>query len=315
MKIKFTNQRLRIFSAFVVVYMLFALAWWSYLLYDKVNLIHELKLEIDPHHHEFENAHRRQEFMIVGEGIVFALSLIAGIMLINRAYRKEVAIAKQQKNFILSVTHELKSPLTAIQLILDTFKKRKLKEEQYKSLAEDAILETQRLNKLVEDLLITARISSHFDLQLENFNVNSTISNLIILFSRNHPDFQFNTKFSDEEIIIKGNEPSIHLMISNLIDNAIKYSDKNKTIEILVNDQEKEVMIQVKDFGIGIPDKEKEKIFEQFYRIGDEITRKSKGTGLGLYLVKQLSQKLGITIRLKDNLPQGSIFEILLPKK
>ena len=94
----------------------------------------------------------------------------------------------------------------------------------------------------------------------------------------------------------------------------MKYSNSNSEIKILVEENDFNTKVSVEDFGKGIPDEEKSNIFNQFYRIGSEDTRSSKGTGLGLYLVKELCDKLQIKISVLNNKPQGTIFMLKIPK-
>jgi signal transduction histidine kinase len=98
----------------------------------------------------------------------------------------------------------------------------------------------------------------------------------------------------------------------NLFENAIKYSPPHSTIKIFLKKRGNGVILSVVDEGAGIPAEEKEKIFLKFYRIGSEETQKTKGTGLGLYIVKYLVEKHGGKILVKDNVPKGSIFEVIL---
>ena len=100
-------------------------------------------------------------------------------------------------------------------------------------------------------------------------------------------------------------------MYKRQIENAAKYSAKNSTIKVLLKKTGQTILLTVQDEGPGIIDEEKEKIFYKFYRIGNEETRNTKGTGLGLYIVKQLVEKHGGKISVKNNIPTGSIFEII----
>jgi signal transduction histidine kinase len=103
-------------------------------------------------------------------------------------------------------------------------------------------------------------------------------------------------------------------VLINLIENAIKYSDENSEVTIVLSDDETNIFLEVKDKGYGIPKEEKEKVFDKFYRVGNEDTRKSKGTGLGLYIVKRFVEIYNGTVELTDNIPNGSIFKITFPK-
>ncbi len=295
--------------------MLLALSWWAILLYKKTQIIHELKIEQFEKYPNASEEFERQSLMIKGEGIAFAISLIIGIIILNAAFRLEIKAAKQQKNFLLSVTHELKSPITAILLILETFKKRKLSEEQSKNLIENAREETERLKKLVEDLLLATRINPKSKLKKQTINLSQIIEPLLDQYIKNHPNFHFKLIKEGSNFEIDSNESSIYLILSNLIDNAVKYSDEGTSIEVKLYNKNGKTNINVADQGRGIPSKELDNIFNQFYRIGDENVRSTKGTGLGLYLVKELCAKLKIIITVYTNSPKGTIFELQFPHK
>lgn len=295
--------------------MLLALVWWAILLHNKTNTIYDLKSQRTEIYPEAKSELVRQRTMIASETLVFVAAMILGIYFINRAYRREMVAMKQQKNFLLSVTHELKSPITAIQLILETFQRRQLNESQIASLIKDGKDETIRLNKLVEDLLTAARLSPKKTLRRENIDLLETVELLINQYQKNYPDFNFSLEKQDAGYIVNTNQSSIYLIVSNLLDNAVKYTQGSPNIKITLDKKANHVSLKVIDNGIGIPEEEKNKIFDQFYRIGDEDIRTTKGTGLGLYLVKELCIKLGISIEVKDNSPSGSIFALSIPTK
>ena len=105
----------------------------------------------------------------------------------------------------------------------------------------------------------------------------------------------------------------IQMVVSNLLENAVKYTPEHLPINIILINGDKALTIQIIDLGCGIPDNEKKKIFNKFYRVGNEESRKSKGTGLGLYLTNKIVQQHKGRITVKDNSPNGSIFEITIP--
>jgi signal transduction histidine kinase len=107
---------------------------------------------------------------------------------------------------------------------------------------------------------------------------------------------------------VKGDPLLLQLMINNLLENAIKYSPKEKPITCLLNDLNDKIELSIIDEGPGIPDKEKTNVFKKFYRLGDEATRKTQGTGLGLYLCKKIAEDHKAEILVTDNSPQGSNF-------
>jgi len=166
------KRRKRIVALVVIGYMLIALTWWTMLLNKKSNSEYLLKKELlelkssqnlpdfQLSLNSLQDELDRQRKMILGEGLAFGIMLIIGIILIFRAFRKELELAEKENNFLLSITHELKSPIASIQLILETFKKRKLENSLKEELTDNALGETKRLNALVGNLLYANYIRS-----------------------------------------------------------------------------------------------------------------------------------------------------------
>ena len=323
---------LRLLSHFVVVYMLLAFTWWSVLLYTKnkdafAAKAEFMKLVMIAEHtihspEEFvETAdykalaaeYKRQEWMILGEAIVFVFSLVLAIWFINRGYNKEMRAAQQRRNFLLSITHELKSPIASIKLILQTFQKRELQKEQKEKLTDSAIKEADRLNNLVNDLLLAAKIETTYQLNIESVDLIQFIDNLIRNMRVKFPEVDFDFKADTSNLAINCDKLGMTSVIINLLENAVKYSTPPVKIEVKLHATEEEAILEIADQGIGIADDEKKKIFEQFYRIGSEDTRKTKGTGLGLFIVKEVVKAHKGFIKVLNNQPQGSIFKIFLP--
>jgi signal transduction histidine kinase len=257
--------------------------------------------------------YKRQELMILGEAIVFVFSLVLAIWFINRGYNKEMNAAQLRRNFLLSITHELKSPIASIKLILQTFQKRVLQQEQKAKLLTSAVKEADRLNNLVNDLLLAAKIETTYQLNLEKIDLSQLAENLIKDLKVKFPEANFKFQLPEQDIFIEGDKLGITSVVLNLMENAVKYSPKPAQIDFSMKQHENNVIIEVADQGIGIADDEKKKIFNQFYRIGSEDTRETKGTGLGLFIVKQVVKSHRGTIDVLDNPPHGSIFRILLP--
>ena len=115
----------------------------------------------------------------------------------------------------------------------------------------------------------------------------------------------------EPKIEISGDKFALTSVVTNLIENAVKYSKPCQTVDVKLFSRDGQVHFQVADHGIGIADDEKSRIFNRFYRVGSEETRNTKGTGLGLYIVKQVLDKHEASIRVKDNRPEGSIFEVV----
>jgi signal transduction histidine kinase len=237
--------------------------------------------------------------------------LLVGLWRIYRIRQKELALALQQQNFLLSITHELKSPLASIQLVLETIQKRQLTTEQLQKLSTSGLKENDRLHRLVQDLLLAARVEGGYEYVFEELNLNELLSETII-WAR--PKFAGEIDFKAEEnlFLSKADKNTLSTAFSNLIENAIKYSGEDGKIAISAYRKKHQILVEIADTGPGIQKAEREKIFEKFYRIGNEHTRKTKGTGLGLYIVKKVIEAHGGTISLKDNQPKGTVFTVIL---
>ncbi|WP_421948106.1 sensor histidine kinase [Phaeodactylibacter xiamenensis] len=326
------NVRLRLLSYVVIAYMMMAFAWWSVLLYtknsdafaakrDKMRLImvaegtvqsEEAFLQSAPYL-ELKQQYTRQEYMILGEAGVIILTLLVGMYLINRAYNKEMEAARQQRNFLLSITHELKSPIASIRLVLETFQRRSLPPEKSERLIRSALLETERLNGLVSDLLLSARLEAAYKPHEEGLDLPQILEDLIETLDSKYPDARFH--FEKRSVIspFRGDRTGMTSVMLNLMENAVKYSPKPADIEVSLEETPDALILRFADQGHGIPDKEKPQVFGKFYRIGNEDTRKTKGTGLGLYIVQQIVAAHDGRISVEDNQPKGTVFKIELP--
>ena len=318
------NSRPLFLFYILVAYVLIQFVWWGYLMIVQNNEIYHLKSEINLLHHEDPQLvieqgnelekklfHRRT--MIMGEGMVFLILLVIAFLRVRNTFNKEAELASQQKNFLLSVTHELKSPIASAKLAIETLLKRDLEKEKQKEILANALSDTERLHKLVDNMLLAARIdNSAFELHKENVNLSEYIDmgmkQAIQIFAPSQKivlDIQPNISFDIDRTIF----PSIFL---NLFENAAKYSPNNSMIKIILKEEGNGVVLSVSDEGSGISEEEKQNIFKKFYRVGNEEVRKTKGTGLGLYIVKYLVEKHNGTVLVKNNLPSGSVFEIVL---
>jgi two-component system phosphate regulon sensor histidine kinase PhoR len=277
--------------------------------------IYNLKLEILTMAHEgspellIEKANLDQKlysriWMVLGEGSVFFILLSIGVWQTLQSFRKEVSLARQQKNFLLAVTHELKSPIASVKLYLQTLQKRELEREKQSEILAKAIADTDRLGSLVENLLLATKIDrSDYMLHVEELNLSDLVAQIVSA----HPENKRLKTEIQQGIIMQADKLAFTSVVVNLLENALKYSEQTVIIKL---QREKNILFSVIDSGSGIPDEEKQKVFEKFYRIGNEDTRKSKGTGLGLYIVKNLVERQKGTIHIRNNQPNGCIFEI-----
>ena len=305
-------------------YVLFQFCWWAYLLVDLNNEVYEHRIENvqlkarTPEESreaiaDLEKKNTQRRWMVIGEGSVFLALLTWGSILTARSIRKEMALARQQKNFLLSITHEFKSPLASIKLYLQTILRHDLEKEKEKSFINSAINDTERLNNLVENALLANLIDHNgYSFAMEDLNL-SALMRLHVQKLQNVPDPPKFETHIEEGLHIHGDKNALILMISNLIENAWKYSPKETPLGIDLKKDGKKIVLCILDKGPGIPDSEKDKIFKKFYRLGNEETRKTKGTGLGLFIVKYIALGHNGQISVHDNKPHGTIFCIQFP--
>lgn len=295
--------------------MLAALCWWTYLLYSKNELIYtheytilELKNELTPAlKAELENQHKGQRGMIIAEGIVFGLAVSMGVFYLYAFYKKDIKNTQKQNNFLLSVTHELKSPLASMKLAFETIKKRALKPNQYQEISSHGIEEADRLHGIIENILTATKIDQKYTVQRSTIDLQRIQTGLQKIWQHDSVRDRIEFKLKgDPNQSFEADSTGIKHIIVNYVENALKYSEEKIIVHIEL--RKKHLYIAVEDFGPGIPAEERKLIFNRFYRIGNEETRKSKGTGLGLYIVEQIAQLNKGKVNILPNKPQGSIF-------
>ena len=299
--------------------MLTAFAWWAILLNKKNEENYHLKnriLHIDKSYsvQDIEMDYRRQQKMIIGEGLVFGISLLCGLFLINKAFWTEIKANKSRSNFLLSVTHELKTPIASLNLINKTLATKNLTPEKNKTLLKAASEEGRRIESLVNNILTAAQIEQSYSYNMESTNLSELISRYIYRTYILNDIHQFDQDLK-EDIVADIDPEAFTSLLNNLLDNALKYSPDESDINVILSETDNQINLKIKDQGVGITDEEKKQVLQKFYRIGNEETRESKGTGLGLFIVKQIIDAHKGSINLHDNNPKGTIVEIILPKK
>ncbi len=312
--------------------MLLAFSWWSVLLFTKnqdafnaktellqIGMVAEQRVRNDAQfyqsaeYQELYDDYHKQDLMILGEAIVFIITLVLGVYLVNRSYRREVDNARQQRNFLLSITHELKSPLAGIRLSLETIKKRVLPDKVRVQLSDNAIGETSRLTSLVEDLLLSAKLDTTYVPNKEPIDLGILAEIWVNRLKTKYPNVNFHLKLEGEELTVLGDQYGLNSVFSNLLENAVKYLGTGNSVGLGVFERGKDVLLQVKDDGPGIPNSEKKRVLKKFYRVGNEDTRQTKGTGLGLYIVNEVVIAHHGKVNIDDNKPHGTVFNISLP--
>lgn len=310
----------------LLVYIIAAIAFWGHTLDQQSQTIYRSEIKALQEHvdsvNEYE-AYRAQKKEIdnrlnvrkrqyAGEGAAFLLVILIGAGIVYSTIQSRNRLSQQQSNFILSITHELKSPIAAVKLNLQTLNKRQLDEITQKKLIERSVTEADRLDDLCNNLLLASKMEDrHFEPGSEPLNLSALVREAAALMET-RKKIQFDISI-EKDCRVNGDALLWQLVVSNLLENAVKYGASEQNIAVILTQQEDQVHLQIKDFGQGIPDEEKPKIFKKFYRVGNENARKTKGTGLGLYLIAKIVNQFKGSISVRDNEPHGSVFDIVIP--
>ena len=269
-----------------------------------------IRLAINPKKIEelkFERYQQRNIWLYQSMLLLFLVGV--GIYGVFSSIEKIYKLNKQQNNFLLSVTHEFKTPIAAIRLMLQTSKHPKVNDEKRIELVDNSIQSTHRLEELAENMLTAMQIESN----AYQYNLSPVdYSNLVDKVINNQ---QIKGQISAEvepDIVVEGDDFILRMVVNNLIENAFKYSN-NQPIEVSLTKDQKWKRLSIRDQGIGLKKEDYKNIFKKFYRVQDEETRVSKGTGLGLFIVKQAVEKHSGKVFVSANTDKGSTFTILLP--
>lgn len=318
----------------LVIYIFASFLWWSYLLLKKnSDSFHERvqleKIRHDHLHgldetsqdyyqtqgfHAIKKRYERQKLMIASEGLVFLFLLAAGSFRLWQTFRKEINLARQQNNFLLSITHELRSPLASMKLSLQTLLKRTVMDDKFRKLIENSVEDVDRLSTLVDNILYAVRMEDRaFSLHKEVENISEITNDILQRIQAVHKDTVSLKADIGENILFKTERLAFASVVQNLVENAIKYSKGRANIEVSLCQKDGSVMLEVKDKGIGIPENQRSLVFKKFYRIGNEETRNTKGTGLGLFIVKRVTDLHHGKVTISANQPQGTVVRVVLP--
>ncbi len=264
-----------------------------------------------------EEQYRSRVYMFLGEGGVFFVVLMVGAWLIFRTMRSEVRLQLQEANFLSAVTHELKSPLASIRLYVETMQLRDSSPEKRAHYLRNIREDIERLEVLIGNLLSVARLEAH-DLKLapEPRDITADTERVLAPFSNEMRErgFAFNVDLPSEGLQAIYDGAVYPTLLRNLLDNSVKYGGDDKKTSVRLRRTDDCAVLEVSDRGIGLDPKERKRIFEKFYRVGDEMVRQTEGSGLGLYLVRALAEEGGGKVSVESaGLGKGSTFRVTFP--
>ena len=307
---------------FLLGYIIAALIYWFILLNQQNNILTDFKiLQVGNSKSnsgelltQIAVGKKRKEIQYFSEGAIFLLLIITGAILVYRAVRRQLKLSQLQHNFMMALTHELKTPIAITKLNLETLKKRTLTNEVQQKLISNTLQEANRLNDLCSNMLLASQLEAGgYQFTYEDQNFSEIVVGSVSEYKNRFPERNFLSDI-DAEIFLRCDKLLIQIAVNNIIDNALKYSGPGDSINIELKQSDKNFVLKIADQGKGIPDAEKEKIFNKFYRLGNQSTREAKGTGIGLYLSRTIVQENNGKLEVFNNNPSGSIFQFTFAK-
>jgi signal transduction histidine kinase len=250
-------------------------------------------------------------FLLIGGILIFGLALTVRIV------SHELELSRMKSDFVSTISHEFKSPLTSIRQLAEMLQSGRIPSEERRQKYYDVLVEqSERLTLLTENILNFAKMEEgKKDFKFESVEISALLEDIVAVLQEriSHYGFKLELKIRDTLPPIMADSAALTQAINNLLDNAIKYSGDSKKIVVKAEVEDPHVIISIRDFGLGIKKEEREKVFERFYRGGDPLTRTIKGSGLGLTLVKQIVDAHKGAVDVVSEWGAGSTFLIKLP--
>lgn len=252
---------------------------------------------------------------ILATGAVLLVGVLAGVIAYLTLTVKAFNLNRRQSNFIDAVTHELKSPIASLKLYLQTMARRSVDEQQQQDFHRFMLEDVERLDSLINHLLDAARIergiepASEEPLRLDHLL--SQCASATCARYRLPPE---TVQIDSPEVTVRSQLIQLEILFRNLIDNGVKYGGSPPHVQVRVRTVDDDfVAVSIIDNGAGIPPNLRRKVFGRFIRLGNELERSTPGTGLGLYLVRNVVKAMGGSIRVADRDDgSGTAFEVTL---
>jgi two-component system, OmpR family, phosphate regulon sensor histidine kinase PhoR len=250
---------------------------------------------------------REEQWALLTVGTIFFALILVGVIVYVILTIKGIRITQRQANFIDAVTHELKSPIASIKLCLQTLDMRPVSAEQAREFHKFMLDDVQRLDALIDHLLAVARLDNvTADAAFEDVPLDPLLRGCIEEIRRRYKLEDNQIRSSIAACTVRGRPRDLEMVFLNLLDNAVKYGGQPPQVQIDVQPR--------KDAGPGVRFELRSKIFRRFFRGGTELERVTKGTGLGLFLVKSLVSKMKGRVQVHGRGPlKGATFELELP--
>tara|TARA_B110000037_G_scaffold215317_1_gene272530 strand:+ start:1208 stop:2152 length:945 start_codon:yes stop_codon:yes gene_type:complete len=309
------GRRARALFLVLASYVFLQLAWWVNLLISSAAKLFEARTAFNPSPDILDAALQNWEktvLMVAAEGVIFSLLFMFGLSWIWRVMRADNYILARERNFLLAVTHELKTPIASIRLAIDTLKRLDLEGADRDEMLDVARSGTLRLERRVEDILQATRLNLPDALVRSPFDVTEFVEDTASTFLHLNPESSVSVKLIGESgLLLHGDEEMWRLCLINLLENAIKYSPTHTSVEVVLDTTTKKPNLSIIDHGPGISPDERKKVFEAFYRLPRD--KDVEGTGLGLHLVFRIVKMHGAEIHITSTAGGGATFVIDWP--
>ena len=256
----------------------------------------------------------RNSFIILG---FLSLMIVGGLVLTKHMVSKEMAVAKLKSDFVSNVSHELRTPLALIRLYAETLELGRIttqeKKHQYYRIIRK---ESERLTALINNILDFSRIEAgHKEYEFRETDIADLVRNTLdsYRYQIEQQGFALEEAIDSDLPAVRVDREAIARALVNLVNNALKYSQDEKYLGVKLYRDNGSVKLEVADRGIGIARRDQAKIFEKFYRAGDPLVHNTKGSGLGLSLVRHITEAHGGEIEVESSPGTGSKFIMSLP--
>ena len=311
-------RKLYSYIAVVAVYVI-VFGWWMYFFVHQSDFLVErlarrgLTLSSDVEGALRESTDETMR-MFVFEGAFLGVLLLASMYLVVHALQREIALHRQQKNFLSAVTHELKSPLASAKLYIESLQLGRAEGEKRERYLRNAHADLERLQEMVDELLESARVSSLGPpVRIEVLDLRTQIERILVDLAKSPSAPQVKV-LPGESLNVRADTQALRGILHNLLSNAAKYAGPEPRVEISVRRDGSDAVVLVRDFGPGLQQLDPRRIFEPFVRGGDELVRTRKGVGLGMYLVHELTRAQGGAARVVPHIEGGGFaLEFTLP--
>jgi two-component system phosphate regulon sensor histidine kinase PhoR len=243
--------------------------------------------------------------------------LIAGVWVVYRTVRHEMELAQLKSDFVSNVSHEIKTPLALIRMFGETLQMKRVRSEAKKQEYYDTIVqETERLTRLINNILNFSRMEAgKKEYHLESADLNTIVRDVLKNYSTHleNEGFTVTSQIDGRLPSVNADGGAVAEALLNIIDNAVKYSREKKQLKIRTGRERSTVYVDVEDRGIGIDPLQQKRIFEKFYRVSSGLVQETKGTGLGLTLVRHIMDAHKGTVTLRSEVGKGSTFRLSIP--